>query len=146
MRQRFGRFVSPLRLPFLVAVLVLAAMASLPADSAAVCHPSRWWEYDYYYDAAHTQYAGYCSGACYAGGAFCIGDVTEYYVRYGGDYCGCGGEQASTQTPRSEENQTRAVNCAANRDTSILTLIGSPLMTPSTILGTASPTLPTVGN
>src|SRR5215218_6398392 len=33
MRQRFGRFVSPLRLPFLVAVLVLAAMASLPADS-----------------------------------------------------------------------------------------------------------------
>jgi len=145
MRQRFARFVSPLRVPFLVAVLVLAAMASLPADSAAVCHPSRFWEYDYYYDAAHTQYAGYCTGACYPGGAWCMGDVTDYYVRYGGDYCGCGGQEAST-SPRKEGDQTRAVNCSANRDMSILTLIGAPLMTPSTTVETASPTLPATGN
>ncbi|HVR97347.1 MAG TPA: hypothetical protein VMW27_12080 [Thermoanaerobaculia bacterium] len=63
----------------LVATLVTAAMTSLPGDSHAggnkIC------DYEYYYDAAHTQYAGYCYAACYAGGNFCIGDLTEYYAR-----------------------------------------------------------------
>jgi hypothetical protein len=85
MRRRFARFMYPLRLPILLPVLVLAAMASLPEDSRAAC--ARFWEYDYYYDAARTQWAGYCTGACYAGGAYCTGTQTEYYVRYGGDYC-----------------------------------------------------------
>lgn len=91
MRQRFARFVSPLRLPILLAVLVIAAMTSLPADSSAAPYCPRIWEYDYYYDAAHTQWAGYCTGACYPGGGWCTGVQTEYYVRYGGDYCGCAG-------------------------------------------------------
>ena len=62
----------------LLTVLVIAAMTYLPADSRAavkVC------EYQYYYDAAHTQPAGYCFPSCYAGGNYCIGDVTEYYDR-----------------------------------------------------------------
>jgi hypothetical protein len=87
MRQSFARFMYPLRLPFVSAVLFIAAMTSLPADSSAA-RCTRFWEYDYYYDAAHTQWAGYCTGACYPGGAWCTGDVTDYYVRYGGDYCG----------------------------------------------------------
>lgn len=58
----------------LLAVLVIVAMASLPTDSVAakVC------DYEYYYDAAHTQWAGYC-WACYIGGN-CTGEVTEYYA------------------------------------------------------------------
>lgn len=92
MHQRFGRFVSPLRLPFLLAVLVIAAMTSLPVDSTAGPACPRIWEYDYYFDAAHTQWAGYCTGACYPGGAWCMGVQTEYYVRYGGEPCSCFGE------------------------------------------------------
>ena len=80
MRQLFTRFVHPLRLPFTLAVLVIAAMTSLPADSRAA---SMACEYYYYYDAAHTQYAGYCQGACYPGGAWCMDVQTEYYVRTG---------------------------------------------------------------
>jgi len=91
MHQRLARFMHPLRLPFVLAILVIAAITSLPADSDAVTCP-RIWEYDYYYDAAHTQWAGYCTGACYPGGGWCTGVQTEYYVRYGGDYCGCAGD------------------------------------------------------
>ena len=87
MRQRFTRFMSPLRLPFAFAVLFIAVMTSLPADSSAGgC--VRFWDYDYYYDAAHTQWAGSCTGSCAPGGASCTGDVTEYYVKYGGGACG----------------------------------------------------------
>lgn len=86
MRQRFARFVSPLRLPFVLAVLVIATMTSLPADSRAGSCPSMC-EYDYYYDAAHTQLAGYCAGACYPGGAWCTGDITDYYHRYNCEPC-----------------------------------------------------------
>jgi hypothetical protein len=92
MRQRLARSVHPLRLPFLLAALVIAAMTSLPADSRAASCP-RACEYDYYYDAAHTQWAGYCQGACYPGGAWCTGVTTDYYVRYGCELCGCWGEQ-----------------------------------------------------
>jgi hypothetical protein len=88
MRQRFARFVYPLRLP-LMAVLVIAAMTSLPADSRAAGTCPRIYEYTYYYDAAHTQYAGYCQGACYPGGAWCMDVITEYYVRSGGELCDC---------------------------------------------------------
>lgn len=59
----------------LLTVLVIVAMASLPAESVAankVC------DYEYYYDAAHTQWAGYC-WACYLGGN-CTGEVTAYYA------------------------------------------------------------------
>lgn len=87
MRQRLAKLVHPLRLPFVLAVLFVAVMTSLPSESrAARC--TRFWEYDYYYDAAHTQWAGYCTGSCVPGGGWCTGVQTEYYVRYGGDYCG----------------------------------------------------------
>ena len=87
-RQRFARFVYPLKLPFLLAALVVAAMTSVPADSrAAGCF--RACDYQYYYDAAHTQPSGWCVGACYPGGAYCDGVITEYSVRVACDYCGC---------------------------------------------------------
>lgn len=63
------------KLVFLTA-LVTAAMTSLPQDSSA----AKFCDYQYYYDAAHTQPAGHCFRACYAGGNYCIGDVTEYYA------------------------------------------------------------------
>jgi len=85
MRQRFARFVHPLRLPFVLGVLFVAAMTSLPANSrAAVCRAC---DYQYYYDAAHTQPSGWCVAACYPGGAHCEGDITEYYERAGCEYC-----------------------------------------------------------
>ena len=59
----------------LATVLVAAAMTlSSKSEAAKFC------DYEYYYDAAHTQYAGYCNRACYAGGNVCLGDVTEYYA------------------------------------------------------------------
>jgi hypothetical protein len=89
MRQRSARFVHPLRLPFVLAVLFIAAMTSLPADSRAAWTCPTMCEYDYYYDAARTQWAGYCQGACYPGGAWCTGDITDYYRRYGCERCDC---------------------------------------------------------
>jgi hypothetical protein len=93
MRRSFARFVSPLRLPFVLAVFVIAAMTSLPADSGAAPYCPTMCEYDYYYDSARTQWAGYCQGACYPGGAYCYGVITDYYRRYGCEPCGCWGEQ-----------------------------------------------------
>jgi hypothetical protein len=62
----------------LLAALVIAAITSLPTES----HAAKICSYQYYYDAAHTQPAGYCHGtACYPGGNWCMGDVTEYYAR-----------------------------------------------------------------
>lgn len=61
-----------------LAVLTTAAITSLPKES----HAAKICSYQYYYDAAHTQPAGYCHGtACYPGGNWCMGDVTEYYER-----------------------------------------------------------------
>ena len=90
MRQRFARFMYPLRLPFVFAVLFIAVMTSLPADSSAgQC--VRFWDYDYYYDAALTQPAGDCYGACYPGGAYCVwGAPTDYYRRSECEPCPCG--------------------------------------------------------
>ena len=62
--------------PVLLAVLVLVGLTCLPAES----HAAKMCDYEYYYDAAHTQYAGYCYAACYAGGNFCIGELTAYYA------------------------------------------------------------------
>jgi hypothetical protein len=93
MRQRFAKFVYPLRLPFLLVVLVIVAMTSLPRDSRAALNCPTICEYDYYYDAARTQWAGYCQGACYPGGAYCYGDITDYYHRYNCEPCSCLGEQ-----------------------------------------------------
>jgi hypothetical protein len=92
MRQRFTRFVHPLRLPFLLAILVIVAMTSLPVDSRAAGTCPRIWDYTYYYDDDYTQWAGSCSGSCYPGGAYCVGEQTEYYVRYGGELCDCGSQ------------------------------------------------------
>jgi hypothetical protein len=91
MRPRFARFVYLSRLPFVLAVLFLAAMTSLPADSraAAGCN-SRACDVQYYYDAARTQPAGVCYGACYPGGAVCYGDWgTDYFSRSNCEPCGC---------------------------------------------------------
>jgi hypothetical protein len=67
-----------LRLPFVVALLFIAAMTSMPVDSAAVICPKAC-EVQYYYDSARTQPAGWCQQACYPGGAYCDGDMTDYY-------------------------------------------------------------------
>jgi hypothetical protein len=71
------------------APLVIANMSSLPpvipaAGGVRAC------EYDYYFDAAHTQWAGYCQGACYAGGGWCTGTITDYSVRLACVPCACG--------------------------------------------------------
>ena len=59
-------------------VLVVAAMTSLPADSFA----EKLCSYEYYYDAAHTQWAGYCYKRCYPIPEYnCIGERTIYYAR-----------------------------------------------------------------
>ena len=60
----------------LMTILVVTAITYLPAES----HAAKMCDYEYYYDAAHTQWAGYCSAACYAGGNTCTGEVTGYYV------------------------------------------------------------------
>ena len=62
----------------LLTVLVIAAMTSLPADSHA--GGPKMCDYEYYYDAAHTQVSGQCFAACYAGGNYCIGEITQYYA------------------------------------------------------------------
>ena len=90
MRQHLVSLAHLLKLPLLLVVLAIAAVASVPEASRAATCP-RIWEYDYYFDAAHTQWAGYCTGSCTPGGGWCTGVQTDYYVRYGGDYCGgCG--------------------------------------------------------
>jgi hypothetical protein len=78
MRQRFAKFMYPLRLPFVLAVSSIAAITSMPADSSATVCPKAC-DVQYYYDAARTQPAGFCTGACYPGGAYCYGDITDYY-------------------------------------------------------------------
>jgi hypothetical protein len=57
-------------------VLTIAA-TSLPTDS----HAAKFCAYQYYYDAAHTQLAGYCYPKCapYTD-TTCSGEVTEYYA------------------------------------------------------------------
>ena len=87
MRQRFAKSLYSLRLPFLLAALVIAAMTSLPVDSRAAC--PRACDYQYYYDAAHTQPSGWCVGACYPGGAHCDGVITDYSVRVACEPCSC---------------------------------------------------------
>jgi len=89
MSQRFVRLAYHLRLPFILALLFVAAMTSMPADSVAVgCAPAC--RYEYFYDAARTQPAGDCYGACYPGGAYCVwGAPTDYYRRSECEPC-CG--------------------------------------------------------
>ena len=93
MSQRFGKFVSRLRLPFLLAALVIAAITSVPADSHAFPNCPSMCQVDYYYDAARTQYAGTCYGACYPGGAYCDEGavITDYYHQYNCEPCSCPG-------------------------------------------------------
>jgi len=67
----------------------IAAMTFLPPVTLAAAGV-RACEYDYYYDAAHTQWAGYCKGACYAGGGWCTGVTTDYSVRIACVPCTCG--------------------------------------------------------
>ena len=60
----------------LVTGLVIGAMAYLPAES----HAAKVCDYQYFYDAAHTQYAGLCIAACFPGENYCIGDITGYFA------------------------------------------------------------------
>ena len=53
MPHRFAKAVYHLRLPFVLAVLFLAAMTSIPTDSAAVVCPSAC-DVQYYYDASRS--------------------------------------------------------------------------------------------
>ena len=70
----------------------VATVTFLPPVTSAA-GSTRACEYDYYYDAAHTQWAGYCQGACYAGGGWCTGVTTDYSVRLNCVPCSClGGE------------------------------------------------------
>jgi hypothetical protein len=62
----------------LLTALVAAAMTSLPTDVEA----AKFCDYEYYYDAAHTQFAGYCYHQCAPSSeTTCFGEVTEYYAR-----------------------------------------------------------------
>ena len=83
MRQVFARFAYPLRLPFVSVLLFVAAVTSMPAASTAGVCP-RMCDVQYYYDSARTQPAGFCTSACYPGGAWCTGDITDYYKN---SYC-----------------------------------------------------------
>jgi hypothetical protein len=60
----------------LVTSLAIVAMAFLPADSVAgvkIC------AVQYYHDAAHTQWAGYCGHHCDPNYyPFCTGEQTQY--------------------------------------------------------------------
>jgi hypothetical protein len=111
MCQRRARFVYALRSrsPFLLAALVVAAMASLTAASYAAGTTTAC-EVNYYYDAAHTQWAGYCQQACYPGGAYCYGDLTDYYHLY--DCEGCGGFAQQATGP---EAMLRPATCVMDR-------------------------------
>jgi hypothetical protein len=61
----------------IMTVLVIAALTSLPKDSFA----AKLCSYQYYYDAAHTQLAGYCNGTgCVPLENWCMGDITQYYA------------------------------------------------------------------
>lgn len=60
-----------------VTLLAIAAM-TLPSESAAakIC------DEEYYYDAAHTQWAGYCWKLCAPSPEYnCTGERTQYYAR-----------------------------------------------------------------
>jgi len=71
---------------------IAAAITSLPPFLFAAGNGSgQACTYQYYYDAAHTQPSGVCYGACYAGGNFCEGVVTDYSAIAWCDVCGCGG-------------------------------------------------------
>ena len=76
-----------LRLPLLLAALAVAAMTSQPANSAPTCPPEVI-EYQYFYDAAHTQPAGNCTTLC-SGNTYCNGERTAYYISvvHGPCYC-----------------------------------------------------------
>lgn len=90
MRQRFARFVYLLRLPFVLAVLFIAAMTSIPVDSRAAGNCSQACDVQYYYDAARTQPAGICYGSCIPGGALCYGDWgTDYFRKSNCEACEC---------------------------------------------------------
>jgi len=72
--------------------LVIAAILSIPpVIPAAGNGAGQACIYQYYYDAAHTQPSGVCYGACYAGGNFCDGVVTEYSAIAWCERCACGG-------------------------------------------------------
>ncbi len=65
---------------FLLAALVilgLGALAGFPAGSADAA-PENVERYRYFYDAAHTQPAGFCSVQC-SGDLVCFGTVTQFY-------------------------------------------------------------------
>ena len=45
--------------------------------------PTQACEADFYFDAAHTQWAGYCTGACFMPYGWCTGTVTSHMVPLG---------------------------------------------------------------
>lgn len=74
-----------LRLPLLLVALATTVMTSLPADSLAC---PKIIEYEYFYDAAKTQHAGYCTRVC-NGSMNCSGVQTQYYLVLSTEPCGC---------------------------------------------------------
>jgi hypothetical protein len=55
-------------------ILAVAAM-TLPSES----HATKICDEEYYYDAAHTQWAGYCWKRCFPSPEYnCMGEVTLY--------------------------------------------------------------------
>ncbi|MDY7096158.1 MAG: hypothetical protein SX243_24550 [Acidobacteriota bacterium] len=70
----------------LAAVLFgLGVFGGFTVDSADAA-PEYVERYRYFYDAAHTQPAGFCSVQC-SGALVCFGDVTQYYVYSMGPSC-----------------------------------------------------------
>jgi len=78
-------FTAAALLALVVVLAGLGVFGSLGVDSADAA-PEYVERYRYYYDAAHTQPAGFCSVQC-SGALVCFGDVTQYYVYSMGPSC-----------------------------------------------------------
>jgi hypothetical protein len=86
MRPTLNRRSTLLGLAFAAAFTLAASLLPAPAADALTCR--RMQEIEYYFDAAKTQYAGFCVVFC-NGTRTCEGTVTIYRTQYATDYCAC---------------------------------------------------------
>lgn len=64
------------------------AVALLPVSSEAVLRCPKIIDYEFFFDAAKTQHAGYCTRVC-NGQLNCSGTTTAYYTILSQEPCGC---------------------------------------------------------
>jgi hypothetical protein len=75
-------------LGFAFAAAFALAASLLPAPPADALTCRRILEIEYFFDAAKTQYAGFCVVFC-NGSRTCDGTITTYRTQYQTDYCPC---------------------------------------------------------